>query len=98
MPADEKAPKTGRVSPAAQRAGGRSELAGLRATCRRRAHVIDALDRVVVHDRYRRTRDAPTSIVGLRARARAIRTRSRALDAVGEQARRPPRASCPRPR
>jgi hypothetical protein len=55
-------------------------------------------DRVVVHDRYRRTRDAPTSIVGLRARARAIRTRSRALDAVGEQARRPPRASCPRPR
>jgi hypothetical protein len=67
MPADEKAPKTGRVSPAAERAGGRSELAGLRATCRRRAHVIDALDRVVVHDRYRRTRDAPTSIVGLRA-------------------------------
>jgi hypothetical protein len=96
MRADEKAAKTGRVSPAAQRAGGRSELAGLRATCRRQAYVIDALDRVVVHDRYRRTRDAPTWIVGLRARA--IRTRSRALDAVGEQARRPPRASCPRPR
>ena len=44
MRADEKAAKTGRASPAAQRGGGRSELAGLRATCRRQAHVIDALD------------------------------------------------------
>jgi hypothetical protein len=42
MPADEKAPKSGRVSPAAQRGGGRSELAGLRATCRRQAHALDA--------------------------------------------------------
>ena len=47
MPADEKAPKTGRASLAAQCAGGRSELAGLRATCRRQAHVIDALDGAV---------------------------------------------------
>jgi hypothetical protein len=44
MRADERAAETGRASPAAQRGGGRSELAALRATCRRQAHVIDALD------------------------------------------------------
>ena len=53
-------------------------------------------DRVVVHDRYHRTHDAPISIVG--ARARAMRVRARALDAVREQARRLPRSSYPRPR
>ena len=51
-------------------------------------------DRVVVHDRYHRTHDAPTSLV--RARARAMR--ARALDAVREQARRLPGSSYPRPR
>ena len=44
MRVDEKAPKSGRASLAAPRGGGRSELAGLRTTCRRQAHVIDALD------------------------------------------------------
>ena len=53
-------------------------------------------DRVVVHDRYHRTHDAPTSLVG--ARARAMRNRARLLDAVREQARRLTRASYPRPR
>jgi hypothetical protein len=49
-------------------------------------------DRVVVHDRYHRTHDAPISLVGARA------MRARALDAVREQARRLARASYPRPR
>ena len=53
-------------------------------------------DRVVVHDRYHRTHDAPTSIVG--PRARAMRARARPLDAVREQGRRHPRAGSPRPR
>ena len=51
-------------------------------------------DRVVIHDRYHRTHDAPSTLVGARARA----TRARALDAVREQARRLARASHPRPR
>ena len=53
-------------------------------------------DRVVVHDRYHRTHDAPILPVG--ARARALRARARGLDAVREQARRLARASYPRPR
>ena len=53
-------------------------------------------DRVVVHDRYHRTHDAPTSPVG--PRARAMRARTGQLDAVREQARRLTRASHPRPR
>ena len=55
-------------------------------------------DRVVVHDRYHRTHDAPTSLVGLRARARAMRTGARLLDTGREQARRLPRSRYPRPR
>lgn len=53
-------------------------------------------DRVVVHDRYHRTHDAPPSLVGLRARA--TRTRTGQIDAVREQARRLARAGYPRPR
>ena len=53
-------------------------------------------DRVVVHDRYHRTHDAPISLVGLRARA--TRTRTSQIDAVREQARRLTRAGYPRPR
>lgn len=49
MRVDEKAAKSRRVS---QRGGGRSELA-LRATCRRRAHVIDALDGAMSTSRRR---------------------------------------------
>ena len=53
-------------------------------------------DRVVVHDRYHRTHDAPISLVGLRARA--LRARTGRIDAVREQARRLTRAGYPRPR
>ena len=53
-------------------------------------------DRVVVHDRYHRTHDAPISLVG--SRARAMRARTGRIDAVREQARRLTRASYPRPR
>ena len=53
-------------------------------------------DRVVVHDRYHRTHDAPISLVGLRARA--ARARTGQIDAVREQARRLARAGYPRPR
>ena len=53
-------------------------------------------DRVVVHDRYHRTHDAPISLVG--PRARAARARAGRIDAVREQARRLTRAGYPRPR
>ena len=56
-----------------------------------REHAEDnGADRVVVHDRYHRTHDAPASPVGLRAPA--MRTRARQLDAVREQTRRLARA------
>ena len=50
-----------------------------------RDHAEDnGADRVVVHDRYHRTHEAPASPVG--PGARAMRTRARRLDAVREQA------------
>ena len=56
MPVDEQAPKTGRASPAAPR-GGRSELAGLRATCRRPALTATNTDLRSQNDRLTPTRD-----------------------------------------
>ncbi|HEX5925982.1 MAG TPA: hypothetical protein VFY45_19285 [Baekduia sp.] len=56
-----------------------------------RKHADDhGADRVVVHDRYHRTHDAPASPVG--PGARALRTRARQLDAAREQTRRLARA------
>ncbi len=61
-----------------------------------REHAEDnGADRVVVHDRYHRTHDAPASPVGLLG-ARALRTRE--LDAVREQTRRLARAGYSRAR
>ena len=62
-----------------------------------REHAEDlGADRVVVHDRYHRTHDALAWPVGLRARA--MRTRTRRVDAIGERARRLALASYARPR
>jgi hypothetical protein len=57
MRVDEQAPKAGRVSPAAPRGGGRSELAGLRATCRGPALTATNTDLRSQNDRLTPTRD-----------------------------------------
>jgi hypothetical protein len=76
--------------------GGREASEHTNATDAELAAQEHGADRVVVHDRYHRTHDAPPSLVGLRARA--TRTRTSQIDAVREQARRLTRASHPRPR
>ena len=62
---------------------------------RERAEGLGA-DRVVVHDRYHRTHDVLAWPVGLRARA--TRTGTRRVDAIGDRARPFALASYARPR